>query len=68
MAPYGLRLNKSIIYIYFPRRDERAYFEEDYCQLLLTPSLLLSGDLCRLLIYFGKQSVGPDLDPNCLTL
>ena len=39
-------------------------------------SVLASGDFCRLLITFAnsfdpdqdRQNVGPDLDPNCLTL
>ena len=39
-------------------------------------SLLASGDFCRLLIIFAnsldpdqaRQNVGPDLDPDCLTL
>ena len=39
-------------------------------------SSLASGDFCRLLITFAnsldpdqdQQNVGPDLDPNCLTL
>ena len=45
---------------------------------LVTPSLtfLASGHFCHLLIIFAnsldpdhdRQNVGPDLDPNCLTL
>ena len=39
-------------------------------------SLPASGDICRLLIIFAnslapdqaQQNIGPDLDPNCLTL
>ena len=39
-------------------------------------SLPVSGDFCRLLIIFANsldpgqahKNVGPDLDPNCLTL
>ena len=51
-----------------------------YCLLLSYTihinSFHASGDLCRLLITFAnsldpdqaRQNVGPDLDPNCLTL
>ena len=33
-------------------------------------SSLASGDFCRLLLTFANnlENVGPDLDPNCLTL
>ena len=44
--------------------------------LLNFNSLAANGDFCRLLITFAnsldpdqdRQKVGPDLDPNCLTL
>ena len=47
--------------------------QNSYGALTLFPA---SGDFCRLLITFAnsldpdqaQQNVGPDLDPNCLTL
>ena len=52
--------------------------EQSKCDFLLKTnnSFLASRDFCRLLITFtnslnpdqDRQNVGPDLDPNCLTL
>ena len=49
------------------------YFQ---CIPLAVNSFLASGDYCRLRLTFAnsldpdqdQQNVGPDLDPNCLTL
>ena len=65
---------KDITFTEIALGDIKMFNRQDYLSSINT--FLASGDFCRLLITFAnsldpdqaRQNVGPDLDPNCLTL